>query len=101
MRLVTGPVLASILTVTSGFRANPLTGLDSSHQHIYPFETRPEGYPRSSVTTVPNYNLDLQILRIVPISLGRLDIVAESFNLFNHPNCAGSMPGCPWATLAP
>ncbi len=88
MRLATGLEFAPILTITSGFHANPLTGLDSSHEHIYPFATRPEGYSRNSLTTAPNYNFDLRILRIVPTGLGHLDIVAESFNLLNHPNPA-------------
>ncbi len=88
MRLATGLEFAPILTVTSGFHANPLTGLDSSHEHIYPFAARPQGFSRNSLATAPNYNLDLRILRIIPVGLGHLDIVAESFNLLNHPNPA-------------
>ncbi len=88
MRFATGFEFAPILTITSGFHANPLTGLDSNHEHILPFAARPQGYARNALTTAPNYNLDLRILRIVPVGPGHLDIVAESFNLLNHPNPA-------------
>jgi hypothetical protein len=86
MRLLTGLEFAPIFSVTSGFRANPITGLDSNREHVYPFAARPQGYWRNGLSTSPNINLDFRVLKIVPIRTGHLDIVAESFNLLNHPN---------------
>ncbi len=86
MRLLTGLEFAPIFSVTSGFRADPLTGLDSNREHIYPFAARPRGYGRNSLSTPPNINLDLRVLKMVPIRSGHLDLVAESFNLPNHRN---------------
>jgi len=88
MRLLTGLEFAPIFSVTSGFRANPITGLDSHREHIYPFAARPQGYGRNGLSTSPNINLDLRVLKMIPIRTGHLDIVAESFNLLNHPNIA-------------
>lgn len=88
MKALTGLEFAPILTVSSGFRTNPIVGLDSSREHIFPFAARPAGYVRNSLATPAQIDLDLRILRIVPIGRGHLDIVAESFNLLNHPNVA-------------
>jgi hypothetical protein len=86
MRLLTGLEFAPILSMTSGYRANPVTGLDSNREHIYPFAARPQGYGRNSLSTSQNINLDLRVLKMVPVRNGHLDIVAESFNLLNHQN---------------
>ena len=86
MRLLTGFEIAPILSITSGFRANPLTGADSNREHIFPFATRPFGYSRNSLSTGSNINLDLRLLRMIPLGAGHLDLVAESFNLLNHRN---------------
>ena len=81
-----GLEFAPILAVSSGFRTNPLTGVDSNREHLYPFAARPMGFSRNSLQTPPNVNFDLRILRMVPIGRGHLDIVAESFNLLNKQN---------------
>jgi hypothetical protein len=86
MRLLTGLEFAPIFSVTSGYRVNPLTGTDSNREHIYPFAARPQGYVRNSLSTSPAINLDLRVLKMVPVRSGHLDIVAESFNLLNNPN---------------
>ncbi len=86
MRLFTGLEFAPIFSVTSGFRANPITGLDSNREPIYPFAARPQGYWSNGFSTSLNINLDFRVLKMVPIRTGHLDIVAESFNLLNHPN---------------
>jgi len=86
MRLLTGLEFAPILSVTSGFRANPITGADSNREHIYPFAARPSGYERNSLSTAPNINFDLRVLKMIPLGSGHLDVVAESFNLLNHRN---------------
>lgn len=75
-----------ILAVNNGFRDNPLTGSDSNREHIYPFAARPQSYARNSLKTPPTFSFDFRALRMVPIWRGHLDIVAESFNLLNHPN---------------
>lgn len=51
MRPLTNRKFAPILSLTSGFRANPMTGLDSNREHIYPFSARPQGYGRNALST--------------------------------------------------
>jgi hypothetical protein len=88
MKALTGLEVAPILSITSGYRENPITGLDSNREHIYPFAVRPFGFPRNSLSTSPNINFDFRLLKMIPIKTGHLDIVAESFNLLNHANIA-------------
>jgi hypothetical protein len=85
-KVLYGLEFAPILEASSGFRDNALTGVDSSREHNYPFEARPLGYGRNSLQTPPLLHFDLRVLRMVPIWRGHLDIVAESFNLFNRQN---------------
>ncbi len=86
MRALTGLEFAPILSIHSGFRANPLTGLDSNREHIYPFAARPSGLARNSLEAPAVFDVDLRVLKMVPVRGGHLDIVAESFNLLNHRN---------------
>ena len=86
MRVLTGLEFAPILSVTSGFRANPIVGVDSNREHIYPFAARPVGYSRNALSTAPQIDLDFRVLKMVPLGPGHLDVVAESFNLLNHAN---------------
>jgi hypothetical protein len=86
MKALTGIEFASIISIASGFRANPLTRLDSNRQHIFPFSARPLGYARNSLATLMNVNIDLRVLKMIPVAGGHLDVVAESFNLLNHRN---------------
>lgn len=92
MRLVTGLEFAPILSVSSGFRANPVTGVDSNREHVVgfaswaPFAARPRGLSRNALITPATLNLDLRVLKMFPVRGGHLDVVAESFNLPNHPN---------------
>ena len=86
MKALTGLEFAPIVSIASGFRANPLTGLDSNREHIFPSASRPAGYSRNSLATPVNVNLDLRVLKMIPLGSGHLDIVAESFNLLNHQN---------------
>jgi hypothetical protein len=86
MRLLNGLEFAPIISIASGFRANPITGLDSNREHILPFASRPDGYSRNSLATSVNVNLDLRVLKMIPLGSGHLDVVAESFNVLNHPN---------------
>jgi hypothetical protein len=90
MKALTDFEFCPIVSIASGFRANPTTGLDSNREHIFseaaPFAARPAGYARNSLATPANVNVDLRVLRMVAIADGHLDIVAESFNLLNHRN---------------
>ena len=86
MRLLTGLEFAPILSVGSGFRTNPTTGLDSNREHTYPFASRPLGLTRNSLSTPQNIDFDFRVLTIVPLGLGHSDVVAESFYLLNYRN---------------
>jgi hypothetical protein len=86
MKALTGLEFAPILSIASGFRANPTVGLDSNREHIFPFAARPQGHARNSLFTPQNINFDFRVLKMIPIRSGHLDVVAESFNLLNHPN---------------
>ena len=86
MKALTGLEFAPIVSIASGFRANPVTGLDSDRQHIFPFVSRPLGYSRNSLSTPVNVDVDLRILKMIPVAGGHLDVVVESFNLLNHRN---------------
>ena len=86
MKALTGLEFASIIGVGSGFRANPITGLESNREHVFPFAARPFGYGRNSLATPVNVDLDLRALKMIPLYGGHLDVVAESFNLLNHKN---------------
>ncbi|NUQ31186.1 MAG: TonB-dependent receptor [Acidobacteriaceae bacterium] len=88
MKALTGLEFAPIIRLTSGFRANPIAGVDSNRAHIFPFATRPVGYSRNALQTAANVDVDLRVLKIVPLAGHRLDVVAESFNLLNHRNVA-------------
>ncbi|HEY6844779.1 MAG TPA: carboxypeptidase regulatory-like domain-containing protein [Terracidiphilus sp.] len=85
-KIVYGLEFAPIVSASSGFHDNPITGADSNREHIYPFAARPSGFSRNDIQSPPKVNFDLRILRMVPIWRGHLDIVAESFNLLNKQN---------------
>lgn len=86
MKALTGLEFAPIVSIASGFRSNPLTGLDSNREHIFPFAVRPGGYDRNALATPVNVDVDLRVLKMIPLHGGHLDVVAESFNLLNHRN---------------
>jgi hypothetical protein len=86
MKALTGLEVAPIVSIASGFRANPVTGLDTDRQHIFPFASRPFGYGRNTLATPLNIDVDLRVLKMIPAASGHLDVVVESFNLLNHRN---------------
>jgi len=86
MKALTGFEFAPIVSIASGFRSNPITGLDSNREHIFPFSARPDGYGRNALATPVNVDVDLRVLKMIPLHGGHLDVVAESFNLLNHRN---------------
>lgn len=79
--------VAPIFTVASGQPANPLTGVDSNLSHAFPLSARPLGLGRNSLQNPFMANMDFRLLKYFPFGETRhLDVVAEFFNLFNHPN---------------
>ena len=86
MKALYGLEFAPIVSIASGFRNDPITGLDSNREHIYPFAARPIGHSRNSLATPVNIDVDFRLLKMVAIKGGHLDIVAESFNILNHRN---------------
>ena len=85
--------IAPIFTAESGRPVNPLTGLDSNETHAFPLSARPLGFARNSIEIPSVVTLDLRILKYFPFGeYKHLDVVAESFNLFNRANVAQINP---------
>ncbi|MEP6635628.1 MAG: TonB-dependent receptor [Acidobacteriota bacterium] len=79
--------VAPIFTFSSGRPVNPLTGADEERSGAFPLASRPRGMARNTLQTTRLVNLDLRILKYFPMGeRRRLDLVVESFNVFNHPN---------------
>jgi carboxypeptidase family protein/TonB-dependent receptor-like protein len=79
--------VAPIFTAASGQPVNPLTGVDSNLNHAFPLSSRPLGLGRNSLQNPFTANMDFRVLKYFPFGETRhLDVVAEFFNLFNHPN---------------
>ena len=92
-RIFSNIEVATIFVARSGRPANPLTGLDSSGTHTYPLASRPLGYGRNTLITPANVSLDLRVLKAIKAGPhGKLDMVAESFNLMNHTNVMQANP---------
>ncbi|GAC1504984.1 MAG: TonB-dependent receptor [Terriglobales bacterium] len=85
--------VASIVTIGSGRPVDPFTGSDSSRTHTFPFESRPLGFSRNSLLTPSTAVFDIRILKFFKVGEhGKLDFVAESFNLLNHKNVVALAP---------
>jgi hypothetical protein len=85
--------VAPIFTAESGRRVNPLTGVDSNRSHTFPLSARPLNFARNSLQTPAIVTMDLRVLKYFPFGESRrLDLVAESFNLFNRANVSGINP---------
>jgi hypothetical protein len=79
--------VAPIFTAGSGQPVNPLTGLDTNRSHAFPLSARPLDLGRDSLQNPGTVNMDFRVLKYFPFGGSRhLDVVAEFFNLFNHPN---------------
>ncbi len=97
--------VAPIVTLSSGRPVNALTGADEERGRAFPLVSRPRGFARNSLSTSRFINFDLRALKYFPFGeKRRLDLVVESFNLFNHPNVAAVNPfygsgGAPLATI--
>lgn len=80
---------APILTIGSGRPIDPLTGFDANRTGAFPLSSRPLGFGRNSLRTGTQAQLDLRVLKFFKVGEhGKLDLVVESFNLFNHTNVA-------------
>jgi hypothetical protein len=78
---------APILIIGSGRPINPLTGIDANRTGAFPLSSRPLGFGRNSLSTPAQVQFDLRVLKFFKIGEhGKLDFVAESFNLLNHTN---------------
>lgn len=78
---------APILIVGSGRPINPLAGFDANRSGAFPLSSRPLGFGRNSLTTPTQVQFDLRVLKFFKVGEhGKLDFVAESFNLLNHTN---------------
>jgi outer membrane receptor for ferrienterochelin and colicin len=81
---------APILTIGSGRPVDSLVGFDANHNGAFPFSSRPLGLPRNELRTSSQVQLDLRLLKYFKAGEhGKLDVVAESFNLLNHTNVLG------------
>lgn len=78
---------APIFTVGGGRPIDPLTGFDANRSGAFPLASRPAGFARNSLRTGTQAELDLRVLKYFKVGEhGKLDVVAESFNLLNHTN---------------
>jgi hypothetical protein len=78
---------APILIIGSGRPINPLTGFDANRSGAFPLSSRPLGFGRNSFATPSQVQFDLRVLKFFKIGEhGKLDFVAESFNVLNHTN---------------
>ena len=77
--------VAPILIIGSGRPINPLTGFDANHSSAFPLSSRPLGFGRNSLSTPVRVQCDLRVVKFFKIGEhGRLDFVAESFNILNR-----------------
>jgi hypothetical protein len=64
-----------------------LTGVDTNLSHAFPLIARPPGFGRNSISSPVLANIDFRLLKYFPFGkTARLDLVADAFNLLNHPN---------------
>ncbi len=79
--------VAPIVNVGSGRPVDPLTGMDPIHNLAFPLNVRPNGFGRNSLRTPFTATVDLRVLKYFKLTEhGKLDVVVESFNLFNRRN---------------
>src|SRR4029077_14191323 len=79
--------VAPILIMGSGRPINPLTGFDANHSGAFPLSSRPLGFGRNSLSTPAQVQCDLRMLKFFKVGEhGKLDFVAESFNVLNRNN---------------
>jgi hypothetical protein len=85
--------VAPILTVGSGRPVDPLLGFDGNRNGAFPLSSRPLGFGRNTLETPGQAEFDLRVLKFFLVGEhGKLDLVAESFNLLNHTNVSALNP---------
>ena len=85
--------VAPILTIGSGRPVDPLLGFDGNRNGAFPLSSRPLGFSRDSLETSGQSEFDLRLLKFFLIGEhGKLDLVAESFNVLNHTNVSALNP---------
>ncbi len=85
--------VAPIFTLGTGRPVNPVVGLDISRSDAFPLADRPLGFGRNSLRTGNLESMDFRVLKYFPFGeYAHLDLVAETFNLFNHSNVAEINP---------
>ena len=85
--------VAPILTIGSGRPVDPLLGFDGNRNGAFPLSSRPLGFARNSLETPGQAEFDLRVLKFFLIGgHGKLDLVAESFNVLNHTNVSALNP---------
>ncbi|PYX78476.1 MAG: hypothetical protein DMG70_31620 [Acidobacteria bacterium] len=68
-------------------------GFDANRNGAFPLSSRPLDFPRNALRTPTQVELDLRLLRYFKVGEhGKLDLVAESFNLLNYTNVAAVNP---------
>jgi hypothetical protein len=78
---------APILIIGSGRPINALTGFDANRSGAIPLSSRPLNFGRNSLLTPTQVQFDLRILKFFKVGEhGKLDFVAESFNILNRTN---------------
>jgi outer membrane receptor for ferrienterochelin and colicin len=84
---------APIMTIGSGRPIDPLVGFDANRNGSFPLSSRPLGFARNSLHTSNHVQLDLRLLKYFKVGEhGKLDLVAESFNLLNQRNVLAVNP---------
>jgi hypothetical protein len=79
--------VAPILIIGSGRPINPLAGFDANRSAAFPLSSHPLGFGRNSLSTPAQVQFDVRVLKFFKIGEhGKLDFVAESFNVLNHTN---------------
>jgi hypothetical protein len=79
--------MAPIVTIDSGRPVSPITGPDDAVTEAYLLTARPGGLERNSLRFPATATLDLRVLKVFNLKPhGKLDIVAEAFNLLNRLN---------------
>jgi outer membrane receptor for ferrienterochelin and colicin len=79
--------VAPIFSASAGYPITALVGFDALHSLAYPATARPAGFARNSLRTSSTVNLDLRLVKFFNVKPhGKLDFVAEIFNVLNHPN---------------
>jgi hypothetical protein len=79
--------IAPILSIGSSRPLNAVAGFDANLSHSFPDSSRPLGLARNSLRSGSQLSGDLRVLKYFKIGeRGKLDIVAEGFNLLNRGN---------------